>query len=248
MDRESLIVGAKIDIRAVQSIGKEGLSGDDEGHYVSSISDVLPDGTIEIMMPMRGGRMVLIPMGIRYEMVVTTYTGLKRADIEILGRARRGNLYILQVKLITSLDKFQRREYYRLDCMMDLTYVELDERAGTLQKMSEITELMKGDEEHPPRSGRGTIMNISGGGIRFLTKDDLRGIEYLLLHFVLDTKGFAHNINLIGQIIGEADLPEGDTRHSYRVKILYKDSRCQELIIRYIFETERLIRKKKMGV
>ncbi len=248
MEQGALVVGAKIDIRAIQSIGKESLSGEDDGHYVSSIYDILPDGTIEIMMPMRAGRMVLIPMGLRYEMVFTTVTGLKRADVEILGRARRSNLYILQVRLLTSLDKFQRREYYRLDCMMDLTYVELDERAGTLEKMAEITELMQSDEDHPPRSGRGTILNISGGGLRFLTNDDLSGIEYLLLHFVIDTKGHARNINLIGQVIGEAELPEGDKRHSYRVKLLYKDSRCQELIIRYIFETERLIRKKKMGV
>ncbi len=247
MNNENLLPGTKVDIRAVQTVSREGYSADD-GHYVSSIHDVLPDGTIEITMPMRAGRMVLIPMGLRYEMVFTTDAGLKRADVDILGRIRRNNFYLLQIKLTTQLDKFQRREYYRLDCMMDLTYVELDARAGTLEKMAEITGLLNEDEEHPPRSGHGMIMNISGGGMRFLTKDDLSGIEYLLLHFTIDPKGAVHNINLIGQIIGEAELPEGDSRHSYRVKILYKDSHCQELIIRYIFETERKIRKKKMGV
>lgn len=238
--------GTKIDIRAVQSIAREGYS--DADHYVSSIHDVLPDGTLEITMPMRAGRMVLIPMGIRYEMVFTTDNGLKKANVEILGRVRRDNFYLLQVKLTTGLDKFQRREYYRLDCMMDLVYVELDERAGELERMAEITTLMNEDPDNPPRSGRGTILNISGGGMRFLTNDDLTGVHYLLLHFNIETKGVENSINLIGEIIGETQLPEGDRRHSYRVKLQYKDSRCQELIIRFIFETERMLRKKKMGV
>lgn len=248
MALQGVLPGTKIDIRPVQAVNRGGYSEANDGLYLSSVHDILPDGTLEITMPMRAGRMVLIPMGVRYEMVFTTASGLKRADVDILGRIRRDNFYLLHVKLTTALDKFQRREYYRLDCMMDLVYVALDERAGELQKMAEITELMNSDPENPPISGHGTILNISGGGMRFITKNDLTDIHYLLLHFVIDAKGMSSNINLIGEIIGETDLPEGDRRHSYRVKILYKDSRCQELIIRYIFETERMLRKKKMGV
>lgn len=247
MNVRDLIPGSKVDIRAVQSIKREGYSDSEGSHYVSSIFDVLADETIELTMPMRGGRIVLIPMGIRYELVFTTATGLKRADAEIIGRVRRENFYILHARLTTPLDKFQRREYYRLNTMMPLTFVELDERAGEITKMSEIRELMITDEEHPPRSGHGTIMDISGGGIRFLTDEDMTGSEYLLLHFMIESGGKERGINLIGQIVGEAELPEGDRRHSYRVKLLYKDSGCQESIIRFIFETERRIRKKQMG-
>ena len=244
MDKISLKLGSKVDMRILQSVQRNG-RGDEVDHYVSSIHDIGEDGTLELDMPMRAGKAVLLPMGLRYEVIFTMDQRLYKSEAEIIRRTRKEGFSLLVAKLMAPVEKFQRREYYRLDVMMPLSFITLDERAGELKKMADIRELFS-KKDMEPVFGEGTIMNISGGGIRFVTTMDLEGVEYLFMRFAIETGGEAQNVALIGQILAEERMDSVRNR-SYRVRILFKDSGCQELIIRYIFEQERKIRKKKLG-
>ena len=243
MDAFDLKPGAKVDIRYLQSVANHGRSDDDD-HYVSGIHDIEEDGTLELEMPMRGGKVVLVPMGIRYEFVFTMDKKLYKADADIVGRFRKGGFSLVRAKLVSPVEKFQRREYYRLDLMLPLDFISLDDRAGELTKMADIRQLIEGRSDLVV--GSGTILNISGGGLRFMTDSDLDEIPYLFMRFAIEIGDQKRIIALIGQILAKDDN-EDQKHRSYRVRILYKDTRCQDLIIRFIFEQERRIRKKGLG-
>ena len=243
MDTIELKPGAKVDMRYVQSVAR----GNDDEHYVSGIHDIEEDGTLELEMPTRGGKAVLVPMGIRYEMIFTMDQRLLKSEAQIVQRFRKDGFSLLKAKLVAPVVKFQRREYFRLNVMLPITFITLDERAGTLERMADIRQLLEGRKEELV-IGEGTIMNISGGGIRFITDTELdEETEYLFIRFAIETGGEqSRTIALIGQLVAK-ELTEDKKHNAYRVKILFKDSRCQELIIRYIFEQERKIRRKQLG-
>ncbi len=238
--------GAKIDMRYLQTVSKKG-RGDDEDHFVSGIHDIEEDGTLELDMPMQGGKVVLVPMGIRYEFIFTMDRRLYKAEADIVGRFRKDGFSLLKAKLTSDIEKFQRREYYRLDLLLPLDYVSLDERAGQLQSMSEIRQLMDG-RDGAPIIGSGTIVNISGGGLRFTTKDDLDEAPFLFLRFGIEVGGEQRLVVLIGEILHDKEKEKKEEKmHSYRVRMHYKDTKSQEQIIRFIFEQERKMRKKELG-
>ncbi len=242
--REQLQPGAKVDMRPVQSISRDGRV-DDGNHFVSGIFDIEEDGTLELDMPMRAGKAVLIPMGLRYELIFTLDRKLLKADAKITKRIRRGGFSLILAELLTPVEKFQRREYYRLDVMLPISFITLDERAGTLERMADIRQILE-DRKDELLVGDGTILNISGGGIRFITDAPIEDVPYLFIRFAIDTGGESRVMALIGHVVGSG-LTEDKKHQAYRLQILYKDSRCQEWIIRYIFEQERMIRKKKLG-
>ena len=236
--------GAKVDMRYLMSVNRKERSDDDD-HFVSGIHEVDEDGIVELEMPMRGGKAVLVPMGLRYEFIFTMNKRLYRAEADIVGRFRKNGFSLLKARITSKIEKFQRREYYRLDLLLPLDFITLDERAGDLMKMADIRQLIDGRQEDLI-FGNGTIVNISGGGVKFTTETDLNEVPYIFMRFAIETGGEQRIIALIGQILHDIEPPK-DKKKTYRVRTLYKDSQCQEQIIRFIFETERKIRKKELG-
>ena len=53
--------GTKVDIRIMQEVNRESNGGEDSTTYISSVFDLLEDGSIELNMPTRAGRILLLP-------------------------------------------------------------------------------------------------------------------------------------------------------------------------------------------
>ena len=243
-EKVELKPGAKVDMRYMQSVSRDG-RGNDEDHFVSGIYDIEEDGTLELEMPTRAGKAVLVPMGVRYEMIFTMDQRLFKSEAQITQRFRKDGFSLIKAKLIAPVVKFQRREYYRLNVMIPITFITLDERAGTLERMAEIRQLLEERREELV-IGEGTILNISGGGIRFISDTEIGDAKYLFMRFAIEAGEENRTIALIGELVAK-ELTEDKKHNAYRVRILFKDSRCQEMIIRYIFDQERKIRRKELG-
>ena len=83
MRMEDLMPGCKVDIRITQLMEKEDVDAA-QGIYYTSIFDVTKD-SIELQMPMVGGRLQLLPKNIRYEFIFSAPMGLYKAMYEALG-------------------------------------------------------------------------------------------------------------------------------------------------------------------
>ena len=223
-------------------------TGEEVESYPSSIFDTLPDDTIEVNCPTKEQKIILLRTDLRYELVFTTENGLIRATGIFTERYKKGNFYLMKFKPQGPLEKYQRREFYRLDCYIPLSYVTLPPEADDLEKMSELRALLQKQREEkiPSIMGKGTILDISGGGIRFITTKDLKDVSFLLLEFPIQGKNGREQIEVIGKVRGSLPLDKNGNSE-YRIQILFKDSKAQERIVHYIFEEERRIRQKESG-
>ena len=243
---KNLLPGTKVDIRISQEINQKRETDEPVQSFVSSVFDVLPNGMLALTMPTHGGRILLLPTGIRYEFVFTTDKGLLKAEGIIEQRYKQDNFYLFSVRLTTPLEKFQRREFFRLPCLIPMTFITLDERAASVEKMSQIHDLLQSEAGTSKIYGKGTIVDISGGGIRFVSPRDIRQSKYLLLNFTLSGSKGDVAAELLGRIVAAYPKKETD-QFTYRVKILFKDTKLREQIVRFVFEEERKIRKREQG-
>ena len=198
--------------------------------------------------PTKEQKIILLRTDLRYELVFTTENGLIRATGIFTERYKKDNFYLMKFKPQGPLEKYQRREFYRLDCYIPLSYVTLPPEADDLEKMSELRALLQKQREEkvPSIMGKGTILDISGGGIRFITTKDLKDVSFLLLTFPIQGKDGKEQIEVIGKVRGSLPLDKNGNSE-YRIQILFKDSKAQERIVHYIFEEERRIRQKESG-
>lgn len=212
----------------------------------SSISDILSDTEIAITMPVQGAKMVLFPVGVECDVIYYTRNGMYRGNATVKGRFREGNLYFLSVVLRFALRKYQRREYFRINYSADVKYYEIREALAMIRTTDQLIEaLHKPDETFV--SGSGTIQDISGGGMRFLSNKGYERDAFVFLIFHMNNDHLDETMFLVCQIMGSDPHPSIDGLYSNRGKFIYKDLRDREKIVRFVFEEDRRMRKKEMG-
>ena len=230
--------GDKIELKSIKNVllpdGTEGTK-----LYRTTITDVRTDGMLEIAMPMEKTKLILLPVDGEYEVCFFTLTGMYRANIRIVDRQKVDNQYLLLASLITSIAKFQRREYYRFPCVIEgkaktITESQAHAIAGNLSFLVPM-----GD------SLRCVIVDISGGGVRFISKYQFPQESLVQLQFELKSKDFNQKYLLAGKVVASAAIPNRENEYENRVKFIEIDNTSREEIIRYIFEEERKNRKNK---
>ena len=219
--------GDKIDIRLLQQVENEERTGDTVKVYKSQVLDINKRGNLEISMPTEGTKLILLPLDVRLEFVFYSGGFLYKSIGQIVERFKRDNIYTLEVELKTRLEKFQRREFYRYECSIDFKFFELTEEQADLATRT------------------GTIVDISGGGIRFNSDTELKSGDHILAVAHLANERMNQEFHIVGSVIS-CEKKEQVTEKKYvsRVKFMIKDDRVREDIIRYIFEEERLTRQK----
>lgn len=194
--------------------------------YYSKIQDIKSNNEIIITAPTENG--IIVPLMINSEFYLCIYTskGLYKCDAEVIGRKREGRLFLATLKIKSNMQKYQRRQYYRLDCVINFKYKLID---------SEEWE-------------NGIILDISGGGLRFTSNKELNKGNLLACNIELKIEDEIKNINIVGTII-DSSIVEKNTK-SYETRIHFdKISNAErELVIRFIFEEERVRRKKEKGM
>ena len=133
MDFSNIILpGDKIDIRLIHQMNVEENGGQKANVYQSNVSEFISDQEMEILMPMQGGRMVLLQTGAECQFVFYTRSGMYKCRGIVHGRYRKESLYLLDVRIETELTKFQRREFFRIDYVTKLAYYHLEENQAKL--------------------------------------------------------------------------------------------------------------------
>lgn len=246
MRMEDLMPGCKVDIRITQLMEKEDVDAA-QGIYYTSIFDVTKD-SIELQMPMVGGRLQLLPKNIRYEFIFSTPMGLYKAQGTVTDHIKKQHFYLLKIVLTSPLEKFQRREYYRITCMVPMIFMGVTEEAAMEGTIDAVREKMTAGNEMTVR-GIGTILDISGGGARFTSSNSLTNVKYLLLEFQLpqENKKTPLDIDVVAKVI-DSKQTDAQDKYTHRVKFYFKDPRMKEQLIGYVFQEERRIRKKEQEI
>lgn len=239
-----LNIGDKLDIRFLQQVKSYERGGERPRILKSMIHDIKKDGILEIGMPTEGTRIVLLPLGVRFSLLFYTRQGMYQCIGQVRERYKSDNLYMATVELKTSLNKFQRREFFRQECLLDVEYLPVTEKEMNLLRPEAVYGYhMENNPEDDMR--KGIAVDLSGGGLRLVTDDPISEMN-LLLNFSLENGPGKRDIWLLGNLIQSKQLENG-MKFEHRIMFIVQDDKIREEIIRYIFEEERKSRKKGKG-
>lgn len=236
-----VVPGNRIEIQAVDRM-KNVDETERKKVYQTQVYDVLSDDRFEILMPMEKTKLILLPVDVEYDLYFYTASGLYQCFARVIDRYKSDAKYILLMEVTSNLRKFQRREYYRLSCALDMDIRPLEKE--------EIQAVEKKDKYLVPGLPlkRSIIVDISGGGIRFVGDYayELDSMVCCKYHLVIDGKDKEYM--LVARVISVRELEDKKGVYEHRAQYVNIDTLEREEIIRFIFEEERKNRKREKGL
>lgn len=247
-----IVAGQIVEIEAVQENGEEAENGAEEKKeeegiqevkkvYRTKVFDILSEDQLEIMMPIEKGKVILLPVDGQFDLCFYTEKGLYQCFARVLDRYKSNNVYIVVMELTSNLRKRQRREYYRLGCAMEVEF-----RSLSAQEIKAL------EQDHfKPAEGlllrKGTVADISGGGMRFLADTRFDVGAMICCVYTLPVKGTEKQYHVAGRVLRCEELEGRPGVFENRVQYINLDVDDREEIIKYIFEEERRQRHKKIN-
>ncbi len=231
--------GSRVDLQVVRRTTQKG--DKPEKTYATKIHDILSDDRMEVLMPMEQTKLILLPVEGVYEMYFYTEAGLYQCIGRIIDRYKSNNIYILLIELETNLRKYQRREYYRYSCALDMEARNLSEE--------EIGGGENDDFKLAPGMPlkRSIVVDISGGGLRFVSEYKYEKGSHILCKYSLLVKGTVKEYEIVSEILDVRELENKPGSFEHRVRYVNVDSKEREEIIQFIFDEERRKRQKERG-
>ncbi|MDE5933292.1 MAG: flagellar brake protein [Lachnospiraceae bacterium] len=216
-------------------------SDDDEKNkvYASQVVDILSDDRIEISMPMEKTKLILLPVDVEYDLYFFTPNGLYQCYARVVDRYKNNNRFSLLVELTSNLRKYQRREYYRFSCALEMNSRPLQEEEVQAVEKNSVVLIPELPLE------RSVIVDISGGGLRFVAEYAYEVESLILCKYFLWIDGENKEYNLCGKVLSVKEVDNRPGFYEHRVQYVNMDKDNREEIIKYIFNEERKIIRKQ---
>ena len=239
-----VIPGDKIELtekRSEERVNAQGLI--ERKSYTSRVYDVISEDEIKVNMPMENGHLVLLPVDGEYDLCFYTKNGLYQCYGRVADRYKSNNVYILTLEMTSPLRKFQRREYYRLNCVLNMKCRTVEE-----EEYKQITEMEDVQFINTDLTlENGIIVDISGGGARFISARQYEKDTKILFKFALESEKESKEYEVIGRVLISTEIEGRKGAFKNHVQFINIDAKERESIIRFIFEEERRLRKKERG-
>ena len=142
------------------------------------------------------------------------------------------------MELTSNLRKYQRRDYYRFSCALEMGARTLEEEEIQAVEEKAPLELQPG---LPLK--RSVIVDISGGGLRFMSDQRYEPDSLVYCSYYLLKGGRKKKYEIVGKVLAVKQLENKPGTYEHRVEYYNLDVNVREEIIKYIFEEERKSRK-----
>ncbi|MBQ9334394.1 MAG: flagellar brake protein [Lachnospiraceae bacterium] len=238
-----VVVGNRVELQAVKRLNlNQDRENDERKVYTTKVYDIVSDERIELLMPMEQTKLILLPVDGEYELCFYTDNGLYQCVAKVVDRYRDNNIYVLALDLTTNLRKYQRREFYRFSCALEMNSREL--------LKEEIESLNNSHNALQPELPlkRSVIVDISGGGLRFVSNLEYEKGSMILCNYNLVVDNVQKHYSLVGKVLSVEELENRPGVYEHRVQYVNMDVDEREEIIKYIFNEERKSRHKEKGM
>lgn len=233
--------GDRIELQVVER-HEERLDSPERRTYLSKVHTILSEDTMEIMMPMEESKPILLPVDTEFDLIIYHESNVYQCFACIKDRYKSNNVYLLVAELTSNLRRYQRREYYRFSCALEMCARNLQE---------EELQAVENDLPYALTPGlplkQSIIVDISGGGLRFLSSQRYEPGSLLYINYFLLLSGTKKLYEVIGKVLNVQELDNKEGIFEHRVQYHNIDSKMREEIIRYIFEEERKNWRKEWG-
>lgn len=222
----------------VEFLPKAGRQSDEKPKsYLSKVCDIREDGMIEIYMPMEGTKLIPIQIGEEYRMLFYGLNSMYQGDVRAVERYKSGNMFIVLVELTGELKKKQRRDYYRFQCSIDMRDRPLtDEEKILIESGQNVMDISR------IPFGQSRIVDISGGGICFISAHRYEADNWIFCRFTLDKQYV-----VCARILSSEPVENRIGEYMHRAEYVRMREAEREEIIHYIFVRQREIRQNKGG-
>jgi c-di-GMP-binding flagellar brake protein YcgR len=184
--------------------------------YPSRIEEVRPDSLV-LANPMIMGTLVPLQLGDRIEIRFNQQEEVFSFFTRVLAR-RRLPIPVIDVERPANIRKIQRRDYVRFKISIPIEYRPAISVDNTFEQ--------------------GTTIDVSGGGLLFTTRSEVKENELLEVRLKLPRETFV----AIGLVVRVSQKQEGLNTVSLKFERLRE--RDRDTIIRFIFEKQREMLKK----
>ena len=229
--------GNRLQLQEIVRI-KEG-DGASRKTYDSQVIDILSDDRIEISMPFEKTKLVLLPIDGEYNLFFYTSGGLYQCSARVVDRYKSSNVFSVLLDLTSNLRKYQRREYYRFSCALEMNTRTLEEQE--IEAIENHANLLV--PELPLQ--RSVIVDISGGGLRFVANYVYEIDSLILCKYHLWIGGVSKEFSLYGKVLSVKQIENRPGIYEHRVQYVNMDDDSREEIIKYIFNAERMTIQKQ---
>lgn len=234
--------GDRVELIPVAKNSKNSSVDSEEGtkSYATKVATIIDDDTVELLMPMEQTKLILLPVDAEYNVVFYTAAGLYQCFATVEDRYKSGALFLVQISLTSNLRKYQRREFYRFSCALEMCARNLEkEEVDAVEKNAKVW-LQPGK---PIR--RSVIVDISGGGLRFMSNQKYEPGSMLYISYNLVKGTVRKQYELVGKVLSVREIENRPGTYEHRVQYHNIDDNSREEIIQFIFEEERKSRNKR---
>lgn len=218
-----LQTGTRLELELINNLGEK-----IGNTYISQLLEPVRGTDMVISAPIFESRLIFVPLNNKLHIVFFHRRhGLMGFTATVNAREYRGNIAILQIEAQSDPEKIQRRKHYRLDSILSSEFKLLDASPDKSATDSLI---------------KATVKNISGSGACIITDEDIPRNTVIDLYIDLNE---ATKIRALCVVLRNhrVEVTKGFT---YELGLHFADisERDQDLIIKYIFEQQRILLKK----
>jgi c-di-GMP-binding flagellar brake protein YcgR len=244
-----ITVGDKIDVKPLDHNGELVKSSKT---YVSQLLDIADEKTISIAMPHGNGLIYILEQGRSYRLCFYTAKGLYQCNCIMSAVYRENNAVIASVKLSTTLDKIQRRQYYRLECIHEIEYRLITQEELQLENKLAANKFINPDERADVRRRlsqldrawlKASITDLSGGGARFNSEEPLKPGDRIRIRMDFIMGNELKKLIVGAEIITSGRMENRNDKYEHRAEFYDIGKVDREDLIKYIFEQERRRRR-----
>lgn len=251
MFKDIASVGDKLEM---VKINNQGNIVNESKRHVSVVYELDETDYVSIAIPIENSRLVPLEIGTYYIIYVYSKTGLYQCKAKVISKFRIQSAYAAQIQIISDLEKQQRRQFFRLDMVQDMSFRilmedEWDEIKKLYDSFIDKTSIQESIEQLQTKNmyrwQEGVMVDISGGGMKFNSKEVCKEDDILQVKFLLETESGPKKLLLYARVINCSEAKNLPKVYSKRVAFIKMKRDEREAIIRYIFEKERKRRNKE---
>lgn len=193
--------------------------------YISQVQNIINENKIVIYAPITYGALAKLQKKAIFNFLFFTDKGIISFDGQVESYTKKEGFNLIIIEFISEGEKVQRRGSFRFSCILPFNFYILSDNPD------------KSDSTEEDKIYSGIVKDISAGGLRFITNEEID--EKKIIKSLLDLD--KEVLISIGNIIQRHTFPKSTYKYQYRVKFIDISSIEQEKIVQFIFAEQRRI-------
>ena len=129
--------GGEVELKAIDRERNPEENGQRKAHR-SRLLKILTESRVEVAMPIVDGKLILLPVDGEYDMYFYGDNVVYQCNARVTDRYRFNGQYVLVMDLTSNLRNYQRREYYRFSCALEMDSRQLGEEEIAIAAQEEL--------------------------------------------------------------------------------------------------------------